>query len=236
MPRKLPQHLLLDSEASLRLADNLLADLRAQEEDVQEAPGLALVQRPESGGVAELPEILLRACAEINNVLDSLRMSRAILEQTTVDRVQQTQSKLIEVSNATELATNDMLDGLDQALGLVDGLDAHATGAGSDEDAAAMRARLRDRLYGLVVCLQFQDITSQQLTFASTVLADVESRMNALAELIDRNLVGLEDIADEQPGLQIRVPDGPHTFDPAASTQNAHTRQALADAIFVSQN
>jgi hypothetical protein len=234
MPRKLPQHLLLDSEASLRLADNLLADLRERDE-VQDAPGLALVQRPEPGGVAELPEILLRACAEINNVLDSLRMSRVILERTTVDRVQQTQSKLVEVSQATELATNDMLDGLDQALGFIDGLDAHAAGAGSADDAAAMRAQLRDRLHGLVVCLQFQDITSQQLTFASTVLADVESRMNALAELIDRNLVGLEDVTADQPGMQVR-PDGSQTFDPAASTQNAHTRQAIADAIFISQN
>jgi hypothetical protein len=229
---KLPQHLLLDSEASLRLADGLLAELRDQE-DLQ-APGLALVQRPEPGGVAELPQILLRACSEINNVLDSLRMSRAILERTTVDRVQQTQAKLTEITEATELAAIDMLDGVDEALALVDRLDEHATGDVSDDDAAEARAGLRDRLHAMVVCLQFQDITAQQLNFASTVLADVEGRITALAELIDRNLVGLEDVA-EQAAAPAAGTDDTQSFDPAASTRNAQTRQAVADAIFVSR-
>lgn len=234
MSQKLPQHLLLDSEASLRLADNLLADLREEGAEVA-APGLALAQHQDQGGVAELPQILLRACAEINNVLESLRMSRAILERTTVDRVQQTQAKLHEVTHATEVATNDMLDGVDQALTLVDRLDAHANDE-ADADTDAIRAELRDRLHAMVVCLQFQDITSQQLSFASTVLADVEERMNALAELIDRNLVGLEDVAADQAPIPMAAPDGPQTFDPAASTRNADSRQALADAIFVSRN
>src|SRR5690606_3724542 len=222
MSGKLPHDLLLDSEASLRLADTLVAELRDESASADGAAFGDLAVSP-----VDLPRILLRAHAEISQVLESLRRSRGILERTTMERVQRTQSKLHEVTSATEDATIGMLDGLDRSLALVDRLDEDAA-SGAAEDAAAHRAELRDRLHGLITALQFQDITAQQLQYASAVLEDLEGRMAAVAALIDRNLCGLEQAALDR----TEDPTGPH-FDSDASTLDADLRQALADEIFV---
>ena len=89
------------------------------------------------------------------------------------------EQKLIEVSSATEMATSELLDGLDRALLLVDQLE---VGPSSSDDDADPRDDLREELHTLVTVLQFQDTTKQQLGNASTVL---EERMLRLAEVFD---------------------------------------------------
>ena len=89
------------------------------------------------------------------------------------------EQKLTEVSSATEMATSELLDGLDRALRLVDQLE---VGPSSSDDDADPRDDLREELHTLVTVLQFQDITKQQLGNASTVL---EERMLRLAEVFD---------------------------------------------------
>ena len=89
------------------------------------------------------------------------------------------EQKLIEVSSATEMATSELLDGLDRALLLVDQLE---VGPSSSDDDADPRDDLREELHTLVTVLQFQDITKQQFGNASTVL---EERMLRLAEVFD---------------------------------------------------
>ena len=89
------------------------------------------------------------------------------------------EQKLIEISSATEMATSELLDGLDRALLLVDQLE---VGPSSSDDDANPRDDLREELHTLVTVLQFQDIAKQQLGNASTVL---EERMLRLAEGFD---------------------------------------------------
>ena len=89
------------------------------------------------------------------------------------------EQKLIEISSATEMATSELLDGLDRALLLVDQLE---VGPSSSDDDADPRDDLREELHTLVTVLQFQDTTKQQLGNASTVL---EERMLRLAEVFD---------------------------------------------------
>ena len=89
------------------------------------------------------------------------------------------EQKLIEVSSATEMATSELLDGLDRALLLVDQLE---VGPSSSDDDADPRDDLREELHTRVTVLQFQDIAKQQLGNASTVL---EERMLRLAEVFD---------------------------------------------------
>lgn len=89
------------------------------------------------------------------------------------------EQKLTEVSSATEMATSELLDGLDRALRLVDQLE---VGPSSSDDDADPRDDLREELHTLVTVLQFQDVTKQQLGNASTVL---EERMLRLAEVFD---------------------------------------------------
>ena len=207
---------LYDSAATLRLVDTVLDDLQ-----FTPAPAAQMALN----GIAEIPQLLLRAYAEINSVLSSLRQSRDVLERTTVEKLQHTHQKLAEVTSATEVAATDILDGLDRALAMVDRLDGEAV-AGDTEAAAGVRTELRDELFGLMGCLQFQDITSQQLSYAASVLHETEQRLQQLARVFDPQLFGLEPVVEKGAAPRLVA------FDPAATTADAEHRQALVDEIF----
>jgi hypothetical protein len=83
---------------------------------------------------------------------------------------------------------------------------------------------MRDEIFGMMGALQFQDITTQQLAYAASVLSDMEARLLQIAKLFDP--------AAAMVGAAVTRPD-PRTFDPSATTQRADERQALADQIFV---
>lgn len=210
--QSLSDALLLDSAASLRIADRIVREL---------GDGDAL-DPDDPAGVAALPGVLLRAYMEIVSILESLRRSRSILEKNAMERLQLTHEKLREVSAATEIAATDMLDGLDRALALVDRMD-HSQDATPDT-----RNLLREELFRVITCLQFQDITSQQLSYASTVLEDLEQRLNSLVRLIDHSLPD-EPSSNGHAATNITA----RHFDPEASTRDASTRQAVADEIFI---
>jgi hypothetical protein len=72
-------------------------------------------------------------------------------------------------------------------------------------------------------CLQFQDITTQQLSYAASVLTDMENRLLSIAKLFDPASALVRAASD--------MPD-PLTFDPNATVKHAEQRQALADEIF----
>jgi hypothetical protein len=208
---------LLDSEESLRLADNLLVDLTS-------GSMLGSATDGEDGAMS-LPEILLHAHREITGMLDGLRRSRAMIENAALERLRRTHEKLREVNSATELATTDILNSLDRALTLIDDLDPAAQGGARAAHDGSVCAQLRDEVHRVIGCLQFQDITAQQIGYASTVLQDLEERLDAIAEMLDRNLPTLGSAVTG-------VNKAGSSFDPAASTLDAQTRQALADEIF----
>lgn len=211
--------LLEDSRSTLRQVEEILGELgiRALRPDSRPASTLA-----------ELLEVMVRAHREILEVVESLQRSRGVIQKASVKRLQNTNLKLREVSATTELAAADMLDGLDRALGLVDQLaEGDDPADGPDREAAA--DELRDELHGLIGLLQFQDITSQQLAYASGVLVDVEERLVRILEIFggDRSDdTDQESEADEIPW------QAPVDADPGATAQNAVGRQALADEIF----
>lgn len=226
MPTARTNELLYDSQATLRLVDQELDALGA---GPRASHAIAEVQKPTSLptdalGLAALPFILDRANAEITAVLGRLRESRTALRQATDEKLQRTHEKLREVTSATEVAATDILDSLDRAGSIVDQLDAEDEGKGS-ENAFALRATLRDEIFGMMGALQFQDITTQQLSYASSVLVDLEERLSAVAEMFEVNGSTTETVAAKEP------PVGPVTFDPQATTRDAERRQALADEI-----
>lgn len=230
---------LSDSEATLRQVQDVLADFGDQEPLSAVDRVLSdLEERPT--GLRELVRILVKTYSEIVEVIDSLRKSRGLLEQAAMQRLKSTHAKLAEVSSATEMAATGMLDGLDRALVLVDHLEAEASDD-DGKDGVALRGELRDELHQLIGLLQFQDITSQQLGYASGVLQDIEERMVRLSEAFDLRGMGVDELLDvSDPSAESGTaadPTGPSdgkpvTCDPGASTMNADSRQALADSIF----
>lgn len=227
--------ILYDTETSLRLLDT---ELRAL--DVDEPPAAPPVPRSETDlraqlralldapeeqpvGLAALPYILERANAEVHAVLANLRESRTALETATVEKLQHTSSKLKEVTSATEVAATDILDALDRTQNMVDDLEA-AEAADDRERSSGVRDRMREEIFGMMGALQFQDITTQQLAYAASVLNDMEARLLQIARLFDPAA------AAAQAGVD--APD-PKTFDPRATLSNAEGRQAVADQVFV---
>jgi hypothetical protein len=218
--------LLYDTEASLRLVDGELRDFGAASPGASPAEHLRALLASPAGqpvGLAALPFILERANTEIQGVLANLRDSRTALEAATVEKIQHTSDKLREVTSATEVAATDILDALDRTQAMVDALDA-ADDAGDRDAGRQVRERMRDEIFGMMGALQFQDITTQQLAYAASVLSDMEARLLQIAKLFDP--------AAAMVGAAVTRPD-PRTFDPSATTQRADERQALADQIFV---
>jgi len=224
--------LLYDSEAALRLVDSAIEDLRtlprtrAAPEPTANANLRDILSASGSLNLVGLSQILAQSYGEIVKVLGSLRESRTVLERAAVEQLHQTHDKLREVTNATQVAATDVLDGLDRAVALVDDMDAKARDGDAD-GGADLRNKLRDELFSLMGCMQFQDITAQQLTYASSVLTELESRLARLATILDPTGLKVAAVATVPP-----VSSDPVTFDPRASLENAESRQAVADRIF----
>lgn len=179
--------------------------------------------------VAALPDMLLMAHDEVCAVLESLRMSRDLLQQSSVSRLRHTTAKLQEVTDATEVAANGILDGLDRSVTLVDRLETlDTTGNG---EAAEARAQLRDELFQAQAALQFQDITAQQLSYAASILIDMENRMTGLASALDPTGARRQALTSTAEHAAA-VTAGLRSFDPNATMADAEGRQALADRIF----
>jgi hypothetical protein len=217
------QEVLYESEAALRLVDHELTGMH-DVRDTAEPPARVIPML----SLSELPQILEQANAQILNVLSRLRESRAALQTTALEKLATTHEKIREVTSATEDAAINIMDACDRATQMVDELDTIDADATPDrERAGGIRANLRDELFLMMGALQFQDITSQQLSHASAVLVEMESRLLDVAKLFDHNADHVK--------LMSEGPNGPPdeaTYDPNATTLNAETRQALADEIF----
>ena len=216
------QEVLYESEAALRLVDHELTGMH-DVRDAAEAPARAIPLL----SLSELPQILEQANAQILNVLSRLRESRAALQSSALEKLATTHEKIREVTSATEDAAINIMDACDRATQMVDELDTIDAGETPDrEKAGGIRANLRDELFLMMGALQFQDITSQQLSHASAVLVEMENRLLDVAKLFDHSTDHVKIVADGQ-----SAPDEA-TYDPNATTLNAETRQALADEIF----
>jgi len=217
------QEVLYESEAALRLVDHELTGMH-DVRDTAEPPARVIPML----SLSELPQILEQANAQILNVLSRLRESRAALQTNALEKLATTHEKIREVTSATEDAAINIMDACDRATQMVDDLDTIDADATPDrERAGGIRANLRDELFIMMGALQFQDITSQQLSHASAVLVEMESRLLDVAKLFDHNVDHVRVMAEGPRG----VPDEA-TYDPNATTLNAETRQALADEIF----
>jgi chemotaxis regulatin CheY-phosphate phosphatase CheZ len=178
---------------------------------------------PSSGGdPAELQELLGRSYGVILKLVENLRRGRSLIQQSAVGKLHATDEKLTEISSTTESAAAEMLDGLDRALALVDRLEAEEL----DGRSTGLGMELREEIFGVMGHLQFQDITTQQLAYASSILREMETNLEDFASLLE------SPTADEQrgapsPGASLCG----RAFDPAATVADAADRQALVDEL-----
>lgn len=226
-----------DSESTLRQVASVLSGLCDGTEATTSTKDQGVVAgRAETKKPSDLPELLDsigRAYNEIVGMISSLQESRGILESAAMSRLKHTNEKLKEVSSATEMATTGIMDGIDRALSMVGSLGEMA-GSSEEEESVEVRSNLEEELHGIMTLLQFQDITAQQLGYASGVLTDIEQRLVRIAEVFERS--GLwspkENLEEETKGANGNSGHFPEDCDPNASTLDGEGRQALADEIF----
>lgn len=180
---------------------------------------LALAQ---ASGPDATRDALARAYGVISQMLTSVRSGRDLIQRTAVQKLQFTEAKLNEISDATESAAFDMLDGLDRALALVDRFEQEAL----EGKTSRVAPELREEIYNVIGHLQFQDITSQQLNHASSILHEMESHLSSFVKLF-----GSDGILEPE---EIEPRSGPVTFDTAATVSNAADRQELVDQLISS--
>lgn len=220
-----------DTEASLRQVDSVLTELGSQvsagsPELRQERDDAPTIQ----GGMRSLSELvstLHHVYSEILGIIGSLRESRNVLEEAAMERLKRTHQKLAEVTSATETAATGMLDGLDRALVLLDRIEET-----QGDDGGDLHETMRDELHGMISLLQFQDITAQQLGYASGVLHDIEDRLVRIARIFDLDGDFADGSTADEPGAEMTAHPSHETCDPEASHLEADSRQALADEIF----
>jgi chemotaxis regulatin CheY-phosphate phosphatase CheZ len=210
------REILYDSETALRLIDQELDELRDPAPLPSENEGDSLLG------------ILQQAHSEVTTLLDALKQSRHTLRDISMTDLQHSHTKIQEVSSATEVAATDIMDRLDRAQELLDQLD--TLDGGESTEASVVRTQLRDELFAMMGPLQFQDITTQQLTHVATLIHSVEARSLTIASILDDAHPGS---ARSAMAIMVTAPTSTvETYAESASVHDAAGRQAAADALF----
>ncbi len=198
------------------------ADITPESATQSDASSPTEGSRPDVSGLRSL---LASEHDHVLTVLDDVRRTRLAVEQTATQKIRRTHDKLLEVSNTTQVAASDILDGLDRSMGIIDQLDECAEVEGERAvRATTLRGTLRDELFQLMGAMQFQDITSQQLAHAGSVLAEVETRLAQIA-------IALNPMIDPSNVPRLASETAAKAFDPDATMVNRAQRQAVADEI-----
>ncbi len=139
-----------------------------------------------------------------------------------MERLRDGTARLDEVSNTTETAAMQMLNGLDRTLAIIDRLEAGEGGESARRPSHDVCESLRAEVNEMYGHLQFQDIITQQIRGVGALLAEVEERIDGIA--------GLFEITAAIEAAGARRADG--AFNPDATMLNADERQALIDEAF----
>jgi chemotaxis regulatin CheY-phosphate phosphatase CheZ len=146
-----------------------------------------------------------------------LAAQREALFGEAAPQLRHTEDRLRDVTAATESAATSIMDGVNQLTDLVGQLGEMPLPA----EATPLVGQLTDGLFELMVHLQFQDITSQQLRYAESVIRATESQLVSMAA------EGTDEVVEARSDH-----DAPAAFDPRASSKPLPNRQASIDAFF----
>jgi chemotaxis regulatin CheY-phosphate phosphatase CheZ len=83
-----------------------------------------------------------------------------------------------------------------------------------------------DAAFSLMDALQFQDITSQQVDYAASLLEEIETRLAHILKVVGAEQEQIAAVSSQQPKKQ-------RAFDPNADLFEKKTQQSEIDALFV---
>lgn len=193
-------------------------------------PKLQAKLQQEIGELASSINTIVKSFRELNNPLTESREKVPVATQ-----------QLDKITEQTEAATHQMLDTVEQILTrqeeVIDGLS--KVKEYSDEQDSTELSTLVDTLveksnttlndtYAIMDALQFQDITSQQISHAASLLEDIEGKLSKIVGVLDGGEGKGDDGESSDPGRK-------RVFDPHADLYDKKTDQAAVDDL-ISQN
>jgi chemotaxis regulatin CheY-phosphate phosphatase CheZ len=149
------------------------------------------------------------------------------------EKVPQATSQLDKISQQTEAAAHRMLDTAEAITNreqdIINGLNQVLTGTLAPEDSKATLNGLVEKAntnlndaYAIMDALQFQDITSQQMDHAASLLEEIEGKLQNIL-----TIVGYFDCQDVQP-IQRKI----RAYDPHADMTDKKADQEAIDTLF----
>ncbi len=175
--------------------------------------------------VAQLDRVSETTEMATSDILDGIERMLSRIEETLgiVDNLHQQEEKKDDMEKALVLKIAEVLDGEEEtrSANVEKALDEYYANHPRKQHLAHLRENLltlQNNAYDIMNLLQIQDITTQKIMAANTLIESVQSR---LTELISRF-----GTLDPEPVLKKS-----HAFDPDATFEDRSDVQTMADAI-----
>ena len=172
----------------------------------------------------------------INEIIVNFRELKNPLEESQ-SKVPLATNQLDKISEQTEAATHQMLDIIDQISvreeEIIAGLEEARSQLEGNEAVINLLSELTEKANGnlndaftIMNALQFQDITSQQMNHAASLLEDIEARLKQIMQAFGTTEEVNSSEAEEKHNKRVRV------FDPNADLYDKKTQQKEVDSMF----
>ncbi len=155
------------------------------------------------------------------------------------EKVPQATEQLDKISEQTEAATHQMLDRVEEIVQQVEesksGLEKIRTCVKENriDDIEGIIQDLTNKAdvtcngaYTIMDALQFQDITSQQMNHAASLLEDIENKLQSIMGVLNGRQDDKDKSSDKETGKKNRV------YDPHADLFEKKTEQSVIDDLF----
>lgn len=178
--------------------------------------------------------------SSIGGLIDSFRELRSPLVKSH-EQVPLATNQLDKVSEQTEAAAHKMLDMIESILEreedvmkdlgeikeLAEGKNAAKIEELATKSIENAQSNLNDA-FAVMDALQFQDITSQQMNHAASILEEVESRLDKILSVVGHK-------PNQNGEVQTKV-KRERAFDPHADMNSKQTEQSAIDSLFAEKS
>jgi chemotaxis regulatin CheY-phosphate phosphatase CheZ len=199
---------------------------------MSENPKLQAKLQKEIGELAASITELVKNFRELNNPLTESREKVPVATQQLDKITEQTEAATHQMLDTVEQILSrqeEVIDGLAKVKEYMDGQDNAELSEVVDSLVEKSNTTLNDT-YTIMDALQFQDITSQQINHAASLLEDIEGKLSRMMGVMGGGENDSEEAADgsgESPRTRV--------FDPNADIYEKKTDQAAVDDL-ISQN
>ena len=174
-----------------------------------ESAAAAIVPASDSSGDRTENDELKQQLAELSDAIAETKRELASLRDPSVKSAVEVKSatqELDAVVNATESATNDIMNAAEQ----IDDLASRLRSQAASQTDAALAEEINDRVVNIFEACNFQDITGQRITKVVNTLSYIDERVSKMMEMWGAEQVAKEgeEISGDEDLLNGPAPEG----------------------------